>query len=57
LHKYVEEFYATIPPKLANGDMKYLEDVRKGLDQAGEALLDVQLGKNIGNCAILVADE
>ncbi|KAG6809818.1 hypothetical protein H0H93_015483, partial [Arthromyces matolae] len=31
--KYVKEFYATIPPLLANGKLKYSEDVTEGLQK------------------------
>jgi NADPH-dependent curcumin reductase CurA len=53
----VDEFYATIPQKVAKGEIKYLEDVRKGLDKVGEALLAVQSGTNVGKCVIWLADE
>jgi len=57
VHKYIDEFYATIPAKLANGEIKYMEDVRKGLDKVGEALLAVQSGTNQGKCVVWLADD
>ncbi|KAJ7810627.1 hypothetical protein B0H14DRAFT_3480405 [Mycena olivaceomarginata] len=39
--KYAEEFYATIPAKLASGEFKYTEDVTKGLENVGDMILAV----------------
>ncbi|TBU32689.1 NAD(P)-binding protein [Dichomitus squalens] len=55
--KYVDEFYETIPEKIARGELKYKEHVLHGLDKAGQGLLDVQTGKNFGKCVIVVAEE
>jgi len=55
--KYEEEFYKVIPPKLASGEIKYLEDVTKGLENAGHAILSVQAGTNKGKSVVWVADE
>ncbi|KAJ6514418.1 hypothetical protein C8R47DRAFT_1033192 [Mycena vitilis] len=57
LPKYSEEFYATIPAKLASGEMKYSEDISRGLDKAGDAILAVQKGTNNGKAVVLVAEE
>jgi len=56
-HKYLEDFYKEIPPMVASGQIKYLEDVTRGLDKAGEAIVDVQTGRNKGKSVILVAEE
>ena len=55
--KYRSEFYATIPEKIARGELKYKEYVLRGLDKAGQGILDVVTGKNFGKCIIVVADE
>lgn len=56
-HKYEEAFYKEIPAKLASGELKYKEDVTKGLENAGEAILANQTGENFGKSVILVAEE
>ncbi|KAF9456064.1 hypothetical protein BDZ94DRAFT_1285900 [Collybia nuda] len=55
--KYLTEFYANIPPKIASGEIKYSEEIVKGLEGVGEALLSVQKGTNKGKVVVLVADE
>ncbi|TBU46930.1 alcohol dehydrogenase [Dichomitus squalens] len=55
--KYREEFYATVPGQIARGEIQYKEYVLRGLDKAGQGLLDVLTGKNFGKCVIIVADE
>ena len=55
--QYESEFYATIPSKIARGELKYKEHVLHGLERAGEGLLDVAAGKNFGKCVIVVARE
>lgn len=56
-HKYNEEFYQTIPKKLASGELKYTEDVTRGLDKVGDVILTVQKGMNKAKAVVLVADE
>ncbi|KAJ7676982.1 hypothetical protein DFH06DRAFT_1317581 [Mycena polygramma] len=46
LPKYIADFYATIPAKLASGELKYAEEVTKGLDKVGDVILAVQKGTN-----------
>ena len=46
-----------IPPKVANGELKYLEYVKHGLESVGQTLLDVQKGGNVGKAVIIVANE
>ncbi len=55
--KYVEEFYSHFVPRVASGDIKYKEYLVRGLENAGEAILDVQSGKNFGKCVVVVAEE
>ncbi|EGO23779.1 hypothetical protein SERLADRAFT_349468 [Serpula lacrymans var. lacrymans S7.9] len=57
LEKYVTAFYEEVPKKLANGEIKYTEDVTQGLEGAGEAILAVLKGTNTGKKVILVAQE
>ncbi|KAJ3755467.1 NAD(P)-binding protein [Lentinula raphanica] len=55
--KYQEDFFKEIPGKLASGELKYTEDVTRGLDKAGEAIVDVLKGVNRAKKIVLVADE
>ncbi|KAJ6528264.1 hypothetical protein DFH09DRAFT_161430 [Mycena vulgaris] len=55
--KYDAEFYATIPRALASGEIKYREDVTRGLETVGDSILRVQQGKNTGKAVVIVADE
>ncbi len=55
--KYEEEFYRVVPPLLASGELKFSEDVTRGLEHAGEAIEAVQRGTNTGKSVILVAEE
>ena len=55
--KYVDDFYVTIPGKIARGELKHKEYVLHGLDKVGQGLLDVQVGNNFGKCVIIVAEE
>ncbi|KAF9445125.1 NAD(P)-binding protein [Macrolepiota fuliginosa MF-IS2] len=54
--KYLEEFYATVPEKIAKGELKYTEDVSYGLDKVGDVILAVQKGTNKAKAIIHVAD-
>lgn len=56
-HKYQEEFYATIPAKVASGKLKYTEEVTEGLDKVGDVILAVQKGQNKAKAVIKVADD
>ena len=53
--KYNAEFYATIPAKLASGELKYTEEVTKGLDKVGDVIISVQRGTNQAKAVIVVA--
>jgi NADPH-dependent curcumin reductase CurA len=55
--KWKKEFYEIVPKKLVSGEIKYQEDIVEGLEHAGQALLDVKLGKNLGKKCILVAKD
>ncbi|KAJ7017827.1 hypothetical protein C8F04DRAFT_1278731 [Mycena alexandri] len=57
LMKYLPEFYATIPAQLANGELKYTEEVTRGLDKVGDVILAVQKGTNKAKAVVLVAEE
>ncbi|KAI0072843.1 NAD(P)-binding protein [Panus rudis PR-1116 ss-1] len=55
--KYEDEFYKEWPKKVASGEIKYLEDVKDGLNLTGQAIFEVQKGLNKGKSVIKVADE
>lgn len=56
--KYSEQFYKEIPKKLKSGEIKYLEDKEMGgLERMGEAIVDVQKGRNFGKKVVIVAEE
>ncbi|GBE89547.1 Zinc-type alcohol dehydrogenase-like protein [Sparassis crispa] len=55
--KYEEQFFKEFPKKVASGEIKYSEDVTEGLENAGQAILDVQIGRNNGKKVIRVASE
>jgi len=57
LPKYEEEFYREFPKRVASGEIKYLEDITKGLENAGQAILAVQKGVNNGKSVIQVAED
>ncbi|KAJ7101714.1 hypothetical protein C8R44DRAFT_887913 [Mycena epipterygia] len=55
--KYGPKFYATIPHALVTGEIKYREEVTRGLDTVGDAILRVQEGKNRGKAVVVVAEK
>ncbi|KAI0709915.1 NAD(P)-binding protein [Earliella scabrosa] len=55
--KYVDSFYSDFVERVARGEIKYKEYLVRGLENAGEAILDVQSGKNFGKCVVVVADD
>ncbi|EKM48728.1 uncharacterized protein PHACADRAFT_202476 [Phanerochaete carnosa HHB-10118-sp] len=57
LPKYRDEFYREVPGKVARGEIKYIEDAKRGLEWAGHAISDVQRGKNHGKSVIIVNEE
>jgi NADPH-dependent curcumin reductase CurA len=54
---YRDEFYEVVPRKLASGELKYSEDISRGLDKIGDVMLAVQKGTNKGKAVVVVADE
>ncbi|KAJ3500697.1 hypothetical protein NMY22_g19173 [Coprinellus aureogranulatus] len=56
-HKYDERFYKEIPKLVAEGKLKYREQVYDGLQKVGDAIADVQKGLNKAKAVIKVADE
>ncbi|KZT65249.1 NAD(P)-binding protein [Daedalea quercina L-15889] len=55
--KYAEQYYAEFPRMVREGMIRYTEDVSIGLESVGEAILDVQMGRNKGKKAIIVSQE
>ena len=53
--KCVQAFYSEIPARIASGELKYTEEVTEGLENSGEAILDIQSGKNKGKSVVRVA--
>jgi len=54
--KYTEDFYRELPKKVVSGEIKVWEDLTRGLDKAGHAIVDVQKGNNKGKSVVIVAD-
>ena len=55
--KYTEQFFRDFPARVASGEIKNKEYVVHGLENSGQALVDVLQGKNFGKCVVIVADE
>jgi len=55
--KYAEEFYREVPKLVANGTIKYAEDITKGVEFAGHALEAVQRGTNKAKSVIIVNED
>lgn len=55
--KYAEEFYATIPDKVAKGEIKYWDEITPGLDKVNEVIFGVLKGTNKAKAIVQVADE
>ncbi|KAK7459530.1 hypothetical protein VKT23_009513 [Stygiomarasmius scandens] len=55
--KYNQEFNSIVPKWIAEGKMKYTEDRTNGLEFGGDALLELQVGKNTGKKVVVVAEE
>jgi NADPH-dependent curcumin reductase CurA len=55
LGKYEEQFYREVPKRIAAGDFKHQDDIKVGLHLTGEAIYEVQAGKNKGKSTILVS--
>jgi NADPH-dependent curcumin reductase CurA len=57
LTKHEDDFYENMTKAVSAGEIKYTEHVYRGLESAGQAILDVQTGKNEGKAVIIVAEE
>ena len=55
--KYAEEFYEKVPHLIANGEIKLAEHEYNGLEEAPQALRDVQTGDNIGKALVIVSED
>ncbi|KAI0672048.1 NAD-P-binding protein [Trametes maxima] len=55
--KYAAEFRASVPRRVARGEIVYREHRLFGLERAGAAILDVLSGRNFGKCVVIVAEE
>ena len=55
--KYEEEFYEVMPRLLASGEVKCLEHIYNGLEEAGQAMRDILVGSNKGKAVVVISDE
>ncbi|KAI5118892.1 hypothetical protein M0805_002808 [Coniferiporia weirii] len=55
--KYLAEFYATMPGKLARKEIEYVEHIIDGLEAASQGFVDMLIGKTKGKAVIVIADE
>ena len=55
--KWGDEFFRTMPARVANGEVKYKEHVVRGLENAPHAIMDIHLGNNFGKSVLVLADE
>jgi NADPH-dependent curcumin reductase CurA len=55
--RYEQDFYETMPADVASGKFKYTEHRYSGLSQVGQALADVQTGRNHGKAVVILADQ
>ena len=55
--KHAADFFRTMPGRIARGAVRYKEHVVRGLENAGQAILDVQEGRNFGKSVVVVAEE
>ncbi|PIL28118.1 hypothetical protein GSI_09769 [Ganoderma sinense ZZ0214-1] len=54
--KHAAAFFRTMPGRVASGAVRYKEHVVHGLENAGQAILDVQEGRNFGKSVVVVAE-
>ena len=54
--KYKTQFWNDLPKRVASGEIKHKSHITKGLRYAGEALRDIQMGKNNGKSVVVVAE-
>ncbi|GLB38790.1 putative N-terminal domain of oxidoreductase [Lyophyllum shimeji] len=55
--QYDNDFYWNVPQMLGRGELKYSEEVWRGLEKVGDAILANQKGMNRAKLVIKVADE
>jgi NADPH-dependent curcumin reductase CurA len=55
--KYMEKFHKEVPPQVAKGQIKYAEDVTRGLEHTGKALLAMLKGISKAKSVVIVAGE
>ncbi|KAF9026631.1 alcohol dehydrogenase [Hymenopellis radicata] len=55
--QWMAEFNNSIPQKLASGEIKYRQEITHGLEGAGLAIRNIQLGDNVGKSVVVVAHE
>ena len=52
LPRYEDAFYGEVPRLVAQGKIRYREDVKHGLQHVGQAIYEVQTGGNQGKSVI-----
>ncbi|KAF8558790.1 alcohol dehydrogenase [Imleria badia] len=57
LPKHRNAFYKELPALLASNELVFKEDLTRGLEGAGEAILAVQKGTNNGKSVVVVAEQ
>ncbi|KAJ6501331.1 hypothetical protein DFH09DRAFT_825548, partial [Mycena vulgaris] len=55
--KHYQEFYATIPAKIARGELKHAEDISTGLHNVGDVILAVLKGMTQAKPVVAIAEE
>ena len=55
--KHADSFFATMPARVARGEIHYKEHVVRGLEKGPQAIVDVHLGRNFGKSVLVLADE
>ncbi|KAF5320512.1 hypothetical protein D9611_010729 [Ephemerocybe angulata] len=55
--KYLDEFYATVPKLVADGDIKHREEIYRGMDSVDEALLKTVRGAVKGKAVVIIAEQ
>lgn len=53
----LQEFYENVPSLIATGNLKYKEEITRGLEKVGDVILNVQKGMNKGKAVVLVAED
>ena len=55
--KLGDAFYADMTPKVASGEIKHREQIYDGLGSIGDAIIDIQKGKNKAKVVVHVAND